>query len=75
MGGAGHDLGGTAKRRDEIKKTALERAGVAFIEIPDRTTPEAIQRTIRELLARQQPNHLGPNTQPRPQKQAPKEPV
>ena len=48
--GSGHDIGGTAKRRDEIKRIALERAGVRFIEIADGTTPDAIQRTIRELL-------------------------
>ncbi len=52
--GSGHDLSGTAKRRDEIKKIALERAGVRFIEIADGTAPGEIQRTIRELLTRQQ---------------------
>ena len=51
--GSGHDIGGTAKRRDEIKRIALERAGVRFIEIADGTTPFEIQRTVRELLARQ----------------------
>jgi hypothetical protein len=52
--GSGHDIGGIAKRRDEIKKIALERAGVRFIEIADGTASSEIQRTIRELLARQQ---------------------
>jgi hypothetical protein len=56
--GSGHDLGGTAKRRDEIKRTALTRAGVQFIEIADGTAPGEIQRTIRELLARQQSTHI-----------------
>ena len=51
--GSGHDIGGTAKRRDEIKRIALERAGVRFIEIADGTTPFEIQRTVRELLAGQ----------------------
>jgi hypothetical protein len=50
--GAGHDIGGTAKRRDEIKRIALERAGVRFVEIKDGTDAGEIQRTIRELLAR-----------------------
>jgi len=52
--GSGHNIGGTATRRDEIKKIALERAGVRFIEIQDGTQPTEIQRIIRELLARQQ---------------------
>ena len=51
---SGHDIGGTATRRDEIKKIALERAGVQFIEIKDGTANSEMQRTIRELLARQQ---------------------
>jgi hypothetical protein len=48
--GSGHDLDGTAMRRDEIKRIALERAGVRFIEIKDGTAPAEIQRTIRDLL-------------------------
>jgi hypothetical protein len=52
--GSGHNIGGTATRRDEIKKIALERAGVQFVEIRDGTAPAEIERTIRELFARQQ---------------------
>jgi hypothetical protein len=52
--GFGHNLSNTATRRNEIKRIALERAGVRFIEIPDRTTRDEMQRTIRDLLARQQ---------------------
>jgi hypothetical protein len=52
--GAGHDIGGTAKRRDFIKRVALERAGVRYLEIPDATSPADMQRIIRELLARMQ---------------------
>ena len=48
--GSGHDIGGTATRRDEIKRIALERAGVRFIEIKDGTTQAEIERTIRALL-------------------------
>jgi hypothetical protein len=48
--GRGHNIGGTAGRRDEIKRIALERAGVRFIEITDGTSQAEIQRTIRELL-------------------------
>ena len=48
--GSGHDVGGTAKRRDEIKRIALERAGVRFIEIQDGTPQAEIQQIIRQLL-------------------------
>jgi hypothetical protein len=48
--GAGHDIGSTATLRDEIKRTALERAGVRFIEIKHGATHADIQRIIRELL-------------------------
>jgi hypothetical protein len=51
--GSGHDLGGDSKRRDKIKRVALERAGVKFIEIADRTAPAEIQRIIREMLVGQ----------------------
>jgi Protein of unknown function (DUF2726) len=48
--GSGHNIGGTAQRRDEIKRIALERAGVRYIEIKEGTTPAAIQSTIRDLM-------------------------
>jgi hypothetical protein len=52
--GPDHDIDGTAKQRDEIKRIALERAGVRFVEIRDGTAPADIQRIIRDVLARQQ---------------------
>jgi Protein of unknown function (DUF2726) len=48
--GSGHDIGGTAGRRDEIKRIALGRAGVRFIEIQDGTPATEIQQTIRRLF-------------------------
>ena len=42
--GSGHDIGGTAKRRDEIKRIALKRAGVRYIEIKDGTSPAEMQQ-------------------------------
>jgi Protein of unknown function (DUF2726) len=48
--GSGHNIGGTAERRDEIKRIALERAGVRFIEIQDGTPATEIQQTIRRLF-------------------------
>jgi hypothetical protein len=50
--GAGHNIGGTADRRDRIKRIALERAGVRYVEIRDGATPAAIQQIIRDLLTR-----------------------
>jgi hypothetical protein len=49
--GAGHDIGSTARRRNNIKRIALERAGVRYIEIPDGTSLADTQRIIRQLLA------------------------
>ena len=49
--GSGHNIDGTAQRRDEIKRIALERAGVRYMEIKAGTTPAEIQRTIRDLLS------------------------
>jgi hypothetical protein len=48
--GAGHDIGGTATRRDQIKQVALKRAGVRYVEIRDGATQAEIQETIRALL-------------------------
>jgi hypothetical protein len=48
--GGGHNIGGTAERRDRIKRIALEKAGVRYVEIKDGTTQAEIQTAIRELL-------------------------
>jgi hypothetical protein len=57
--GSGHDLGGTAKQRDKIKKIALERAGVQFIEIKINT--DEIQGIISELSTRRKPPNKAAN--------------
>ena len=49
--GTGHDLGGTAERRDRIKRIALERAGVRVIEIPAQATGAEIRQAIRDVLS------------------------
>jgi hypothetical protein len=51
--GSGHNIGGTAQKRDEIKRIALERAGVRFVEIRNGATQAEIQKTIRDLLIKQ----------------------
>jgi hypothetical protein len=48
--GLGHNIGGTAVRRDEIKRIALERAGVRYVEIKHDATPAEMQQTVRDLL-------------------------
>ena len=53
--GGGHNIGGTAERRDRIKRIALEKAGVHYVEIRDGTTQAEIQAAIRKLLTSPQP--------------------
>jgi Protein of unknown function (DUF2726) len=47
--GSGHGIGGTARQRDKVKRQALERAGVRYVEIPEGTTPDKMQQIIRQL--------------------------
>jgi hypothetical protein len=48
--GSGHDIDGTAEQRDDVKRLALEGAGVCFREIPKGTTQDEMQQIIRQLL-------------------------
>jgi hypothetical protein len=57
--GAGHDIGGSAGRRDQIKRIALGPAGVRYIEIPEGTSWADMQRIIRQLLS--PPPRAAPN--------------
>jgi Protein of unknown function (DUF2726) len=50
--GSGHNIGGTAERRDRIKRIALERAGVRYVEIRDGAGEAEIRQTIRDVLTR-----------------------
>jgi hypothetical protein len=50
--GGGHNIGGTAERRDRVKRIALERAGVRYVEIKDGTSQAEIQQIIRVMLAK-----------------------
>ena len=51
--GAGHNIGGTAAQRDAIKRIAVERAGIRYVEIREATTEAEMHQTIRDLLAQQ----------------------
>ena len=44
--GSGHYVGDTARQRDEIKRRALERAGIRYVEIHEGDTPQQMQRVI-----------------------------
>lgn len=48
--GEGHNIGGTAARRDEIKRIALEGAGVRFIEIRAGASQAEIRRTVERVF-------------------------
>jgi hypothetical protein len=48
--GGGHNIGATAERRDRVKRIALEKAGVRFVEIKDGTSQAEMQQTIRNVL-------------------------
>jgi hypothetical protein len=52
--GGGHDKGGTAAKRDGIKRIVLEKAGIRVVEIQDGTQSYAIENAIRDILTRQQ---------------------
>jgi hypothetical protein len=49
--GSGHHVGGTARQRDDIKRRALERAGIRYVEIHEGDTPAQMERIIRQVLA------------------------
>ncbi len=49
--GSGHHLGANASARDAIKKEALRRAGVAFIEIDGNDGPADVRREIHRLAS------------------------
>lgn len=48
--GEGHDLDGTASRRDEIKRIAVQAVGIRFVEIGARASPAEIRRTIQSVF-------------------------
>jgi hypothetical protein len=50
ISGHGHGIGSTAGQHDDIKRQALERAGVRYREIREDATPDEMQQIIRQLL-------------------------
>ncbi len=50
--GEGHHLSGETAARDAIKKEALRRAGIGYIEVLSGDTPAEVRGMIRKLVAR-----------------------
>ena len=51
--GTGHHLGRDAAARDAVKREALRKAGIGYVEVASGDTPTEIHATIRKLAARQ----------------------
>ena len=49
--GSGHHLGDDASARDAVKKEALRRANIAFIEVRQGDHPEDVRRALARLAA------------------------
>jgi hypothetical protein len=53
--GSGHHIGDEAAARDAIKKEALRRAGVGYIEVVSGDTPAEVHSMVRKLVKHLQP--------------------
>lgn len=51
--GTGHHLGRETAARDAVKREALRKAGIGYVEIASGDTPAEVQATVRKLVARQ----------------------
>lgn len=51
--GGGHYIGGDAGIRDKIKRIALEKAGIRFVEIKNGTSRFEIGRTMQDIFDKQ----------------------
>jgi len=52
--GTGHHIGEEAAARDAIKKEALRRAGIGYVEIVSGDTPADVSRLVRNLVKKVQ---------------------
>ncbi|QLC25731.1 DUF2726 domain-containing protein [Parasphingopyxis algicola] len=50
--GAGHHTGKTAAARDAVKKEALRRAGIGYVEVVKGDTPAEVREMVRKLVGR-----------------------
>jgi hypothetical protein len=56
--GSGH-YQGTAAARDAVKKEALRRAGIGYVEVVSGDTPADVLAMVRKLAGIQRPNEFG----------------
>ena len=56
--GSGH-YQGTAAARDAVKKEALRRAGIGYVEVVSGDTPADVLAIVRKLAGIQRPNEIG----------------
>ena len=50
--GKGHHTGDTAAARDAVKKEALRRAGIGYVEVVSGDTPAEVRGLVRKLVGR-----------------------
>jgi hypothetical protein len=50
--GAGHHTGDDAAARDPVKKEALRRAGIGYVEVVTGDTPAEVREMVRKLVRR-----------------------
>jgi hypothetical protein len=50
--GQGHHAGDTAAARDAVKKEALRRAGIGYVEVVSGDTPAEVRGMVRKLVGR-----------------------
>lgn len=53
--GAGHHVGKTAAARDAVKKEALRRAGIGYVEVKPGDTPGEVRELIQRLVRKSKP--------------------
>jgi hypothetical protein len=50
--GSGHHVSGEAAARDAVKKEALRRAGIGYVEVVTGDTPADVREMVRKLVGR-----------------------
>ena len=52
MQGKGHHLSDNTAARDAVKREALRRAGIGYVEVVSGDTPAEVRAMVRKLVAR-----------------------
>lgn len=53
--GTGHHLGAETAARDAVKREALRRAGIGYVEVVSGDTPQEVRAKIRKLIGQTSP--------------------